>query len=156
MIVSQLNFQNNFAFQYHYISLLLLYILCPSDSRLGSAKCVLVSAFPQLISLYLWNTTIHYSHYKISLLNPNEIELKPAPYILTRCSRVRVTLRQTISQSAVVTSPFRDSWPDYSVLDLYGICGRQAFSDQRSGLPCIRSLCPCQSSTVFNIYISII
>jgi hypothetical protein len=42
MIVSHLNLrEKKIVFQYHYISLLLLYILCPSDSRFGSAKCAL-------------------------------------------------------------------------------------------------------------------
>jgi hypothetical protein len=42
IIVSHLNLRKNFAFQYHYISLLLSDVLCPSNSRLDSVKCALV------------------------------------------------------------------------------------------------------------------
>jgi hypothetical protein len=42
MIVSHLNLRQKIAFQYHSIYFPFPYILCPSYSRLGSAKCGLI------------------------------------------------------------------------------------------------------------------
>jgi hypothetical protein len=56
MIVSHLNCEK-YAFQYHYISLLLLYILCPSDSRLGSTKCSLV-LFSNVYYYYIYHSNV--------------------------------------------------------------------------------------------------
>jgi hypothetical protein len=70
MIGSHLNLRKNFAFQYNYISLLLLYILCPCDSQLGSAKWpILFSSFSNFF--YCVVTTWFIVELKIFCLAPN-------------------------------------------------------------------------------------
>jgi hypothetical protein len=60
-------------------------------------------------------------------------------------ARVKVTLRLTVSQSVLVSSPVWCSWRDISVLSMWG-----ALSDERTGLSFVRVIV--SSKSIVSIY----
>jgi hypothetical protein len=78
----------------------------------------------------------------IHAINP----LKPS-HATTDCESVS----QSVCLSVLVLSPSRDSWPDFSLPKcLRSLLSSGALSDEKSRLSCMRSLRPCQSSTVLT------